>query len=235
MSTEEYGAQTCLIGYDNLDLIDLDFSLFDDIELDSPVYTTEFTNFSNLTQQSETLSIDSPIIKQTSLTQIDFTPFQAQIDTLNRLDFDLLDFNLIQTGLNSGQTPSKDTSFMDLLNSPSAEITYCNVNSIEPNTEDDMSMMSSPASSVSEDQLLDKPKIRRTRIRQIDKKESNKMAAIRYRNKKLKEKDHLFTECEEFGQKLKDMRQKVNDTQAEISFIKSLLVEALVLKTGLMK
>ena len=122
---------------------------------------------------------------------------------------------------------------MDLLNSPSAEITYCNINSIEANTEDDLSAMSSPASSIGDEHIMiDKPKMRRTRSRQIDKKESNKMAAIRYRNKKLKEKDQLFAECDEYAQKIKEMRQKVNDTQSEISFIKSLLVEALVLKSS---
>ena len=103
MSTDEFGVQTCLIGSENLDFLDLDFSLFENIELDSPVYTSELTNFSNLTQQSETLSFESPIAKQTSLSQIGFTPVHAQNDPLSRLDFDLIDLNLIQTGLNSGK------------------------------------------------------------------------------------------------------------------------------------
>jgi hypothetical protein len=62
----------------------------------------------------------------------------------------------------------------------------------------------------------------------VNKKESNRAAAIRYRNKKLKERDELFAECERYAKKNADMRKRIDDTLTEISFIKSLLVEALV-------
>lgn len=69
---------------------------------------------------------------------------------------------------------------------------------------------------------------RRTRGRTIDKKQSNKVAAVKYRNKKLKEREILFAECEEYEKKNAELKRKIEDTQTEISFIKSLLVEALI-------
>lgn len=235
----EFGAQTCLIGEEDLDLTDLDFSMFETFAFESSVYTPDQTNISNFsTQQSAIVSRENPIEKLSNVLATGCLPFQQQPSfSANQLDFDLVDFNLISTGPTKIGSPVEP--ILDLLNSPSAEITYGNINSIEPSTEDDFSMLSSPASSMSDEttatSVENKPKIRKTRGRMIDKKESNKMAAIRYRTKKLKEKDQLFTECDEYALKIKEMRQKVADAQSEISFIKSLLVEALVLKTGLMK
>lgn len=73
--------------------------------------------------------------------------------------------------------------------------------------------------------------IKRVKSRaRVDKKESNKAAAIRYRTKKLKEKDELFRECELYAKKNGELKKKIDDLQTEISFIKSLLVEALIKK-----
>jgi hypothetical protein len=66
--------------------------------------------------------------------------------------------------------------------------------------------------------------------RLTDKRESNKQAALRYRNKKLKERDELFNECERYAVKNDLMKKKIDDIQTEISFIKSLLVDALIAK-----
>lgn len=113
-----------------------------------------------------------------------------------------------------------------------------------PNTEDDSTMMSysiqSPLSvsneiSVELSNLKPKETMRKTRSRVIDKKESNKAAATRYRNKKLQEKDQLFKEREEYCQKNAEMKKKILECQTEISFIKSLLVEALLAKNGIAK
>jgi hypothetical protein len=65
----------------------------------------------------------------------------------------------------------------------------------------------------------------------VDKKESNKAAATRYRNKKLKEREDLFVECEMYAKKNTILKGKIDDLQTEISFIKSLLVEVLIRKT----
>lgn len=70
--------------------------------------------------------------------------------------------------------------------------------------------------------------LKRTRARTIDKKQSNKVAAVKYRNKKLKERDELFAECEKYATRNTQLRKMIEETQTEISFIKSLLVEALI-------
>lgn len=70
--------------------------------------------------------------------------------------------------------------------------------------------------------------LKRTRARTIDKKQSNKVAAVKYRNKKLKERDELFAECDKYASRNAQLRKMIEETQTEISFIKSLLVEALI-------
>ena len=64
----------------------------------------------------------------------------------------------------------------------------------------------------------------------IDKLESNRAAAIRYRAKKLKEKESLFTELEFFANKNAATRASIDDLQAQINCIKSVLVDALIKK-----
>lgn len=62
----------------------------------------------------------------------------------------------------------------------------------------------------------------------VEKKESNKAAAIRYRSKKVNEKNQLFVECDLYTKKNVTLKQRIDELQTEISFIKSLLVEALI-------
>lgn len=71
-----------------------------------------------------------------------------------------------------------------------------------------------------------------TKLDKVSKKESNKAAAIRYRTKKLKEKEQLFAECELYSKKNNELRSKIDDLQTRISCIKSLLVEALIKKNS---
>lgn len=223
----DFGAQMSLIG-DNLDLdfTDLDFSLIETIDSCSSLYQTELSNFSNFHQQA--------IVSPDSSTKLSFVLAQEtnnqQANFIDTLDFQVTDPNFLNIQFYHN---SDVLSPIEQLNSPSNEMTYGSINSIDSANEDNISMLPSPASSLSDESSFEKPKIRRTRARVIDKKESNKAAAIRYRNKKLKEKDQLFTECEEYANKIKEMKQKVADTQNEISYIKSLLVEALVIKSSL--
>lgn len=221
----DFGVQMSLIG-DNLDLdlSDLDFSLIDTYS----VYQSELSNFSNF-HQPAVLSPDSSTKLSLSLEQ---ESNNLQVDFTHDLNFEITDDNFLNVQLY--QTNDAFSS-IEQLNSPSNEVTYMNVNSVDFMGEDSASMLPSPVSSMSDESSFDKPKIRRTRARLIDKKESNKAAAIRYRNKKLKEKDRLFSECEEYAKKIREMKQKVTDAQNEISYIKGLLVEALVIKSSLKK
>lgn len=64
----------------------------------------------------------------------------------------------------------------------------------------------------------------------ICKRESNREAANRYRVKKQKERDSLFAECAKYDEINNELRKKIDETQAEISIIKNLLLEALATK-----
>lgn len=174
-----------------------------------------------------------------SLTQIVNAPNDDPMD-------DLLDFNMdFITNSNS----------MDVIGSPSQELTFTDLSELindtvtpkevpieipeqtiqSPNYSDDdnsqYSIMSPGNSSSNESYVVSKEKVKRVRGSRVDKRESNKAAATRYRNKKLKERDDLFTECDEYAKKNADLKSKIDDIQTEISFIKSLLVEALISKT----
>ena len=163
------------------------------------------------------------------------------------LDLNMLDFLL--------QDPPSiaSSSTYDQLSSPSAEIS---LNSLKHHETYDSESIESPATSYmnSEDsQMLSgagdedesilsasdltrksKTSKRLGRVKTSDscvnKRESNKAAANRYRLKKLKERDELFNECETYELKNIELKRKIDDVQTEINCIKNLLVEALLTK-----
>lgn len=61
----------------------------------------------------------------------------------------------------------------------------------------------------------------------VNKRESNKVAAVRYRAKKVKEREALFRECDEMAARNSQLRSDISDIEQEIGFIKNLLVQAL--------
>lgn len=157
--------------------------------------------------------------------------------------------------LNDIQNPNSNT--YNYLDSPSNEVT-CDLNMLlNPatnsfNLDTSLSIMSPSAtmthspiymddetssyqSSSNESSIVSKStrKSSSTNVKRLtDKRESNKQAALRYRNKKLKERDELFNECQKYAIKNETMKKKIDDIQTEISFIKSLLVEALIAKNN---
>lgn len=62
------------------------------------------------------------------------------------------------------------------------------------------------------------------------KKRSNKEAALRYRQKKLKQKEQLFCERDEYERENQVLKKKIDDIQVEINFVKNILVEMLLKK-----
>jgi hypothetical protein len=64
------------------------------------------------------------------------------------------------------------------------------------------------------------------------KKEANKAAALRYRNKKQRERELLFVECDDYEKRNASLRKQIDDVQSEIDCIKSLLVQVLVSKNA---
>jgi len=61
----------------------------------------------------------------------------------------------------------------------------------------------------------------------VNKRESNKVAAVRYRAKKVKEREALFRECDEMAARNSQLRLNISEIEQEIGFIKNLLVQAL--------
>ena len=61
--------------------------------------------------------------------------------------------------------------------------------------------------------------------RRVRKKEQNKTAALRYRQKKREEKGHTMTEVEELEQKNSELRNRAEELTKEIGYLKGLLEE----------
>jgi len=61
--------------------------------------------------------------------------------------------------------------------------------------------------------------------RKLKKKEQNKTAALRYRNKKREEKGVVYTEVEELEHRNEKLQARADDLTKEINYLKSLLDE----------
>ena len=59
---------------------------------------------------------------------------------------------------------------------------------------------------------------------------SNKLAAQKYRNKKLQMREKLFADCKHYEKLNKDLRKKIDDIQTEVNLIKTLLVQVYLAK-----
>ena len=70
----------------------------------------------------------------------------------------------------------------------------------------------------------------KTAFETTNKKQSNKEAAIRYRQKKIKERLDLFATRDNLKNENEDLKKKIQDIQLEISFVKNILVEMLLKK-----
>lgn len=157
--------------------------------------------------------------------------------------FDLSDSSLFNF-INEIDFLTNDTT--SSINSPTTSIEYTEeyTHKIEEYTEsnfDSFSSSSSPSMNDSSDQ--EKPYleygIRRNQEmvktkRRIDKRESNKAAASRYRSKKSKEKDQLFAQCEIYEKANIELKEKIDNIESEINSIRNLLVHALLIKQNVL-
>jgi len=145
---------------------------------------------------------------------------------------DLLLSGSIMDSSSSAPTPGDPTDYSNqalAINSPpmstmTAYSTMATSPAASDDCDEDSYASSSPGSNSAE------PRLKRTRGRTIDKKQSNKAAATKYRTKKVAEKETLFAECADYERKNGELKRLIGDCQTEISFIKSLLVEALIAK-----
>lgn len=217
----------------NLGLIDLGSINWDLCDF---VATTNTTT--NLESQSTNHLEDERKLEETAnqcFEGLDLLDFEVNEEVLMALN----DFDNIHDQVNSPPILT-DVSYTSQINSPSAEQTYTSISTAIMNvaplgspSEGDsvMNYYDSSSSSAEESPGPAASKLRRTRVRKIDKKASNKAAAIKYRTKKTKERESLFAECEEYERRNNELKKKIDETQSEISFIKSLLVEALIAKS----
>jgi hypothetical protein len=86
------------------------------------------------------------------------------------------------------------------------------------------------SSGESEKSLEDDSSLKKVKSGRINKRESNKVAAVRYRAKKTKERDLLFQECDFYEKNNNELKEKLSDVEHEIALIKNLLVQALTAK-----
>ena len=68
----------------------------------------------------------------------------------------------------------------------------------------------------------------------VEKRESNKAAASRYRSKKSKERNELFLQTEIYEKKNSELKEKIKDVETEINSIRSLLIQALLIKENVL-
>lgn len=59
---------------------------------------------------------------------------------------------------------------------------------------------------------------------------TNKLAAQKYRSKKIQLRDQLFADCEHYEKLNKELRTKIEDVQSEVNLIKTLLVQVYLAK-----
>jgi len=234
MSYTAFSAPMSLISMDqstsDQTQIELDFRLDDQFlnsmifnELDNNLFSAfyEDKNHSN----NSTFSDMSDFIANQSyndlLNPMD-TPTLSECSTaLNDLDF------VDQLIILDGQDPILDFDLIDELCNQSNE----NSNSSFDFSDESLSVMPSISDSPSSNSPHKRLKTSSGSIGK-NKKESNKAAANRYRSKKQKEKDDLFTECQLYELKNVDLKKEIEDVQSEINCIKNLLVEALITKSS---
>jgi hypothetical protein len=151
------------------------------------------------------------------------SPLQHSEDEATYLDLNILD-------MAASQLMNSDTKKRKLDESSDED---------EDSSGDDFLLLSPPPSSsmASEDTSSlsnGSAKRRRTSTKgeSGNKKDSNRSAAKKYREKKQLEKDELFKKRDVLAKRNVEMRKSIEDIQLEISYIKSLLVEALIAKNN---
>lgn len=140
---------------------------------------------------------------------------QSKNETSLFNSFDLNDPKLFQflneIDLLSPESDSAYDSFSSS-SSPSSESDYCS---------------SSSSTSTNEIQMVKTKK-------GVEKRESNKAAASRYRSKKSKERNELFLQTEIYEKKNSELKEKIKDVETEINSIRSLLIQALLIKENVL-
>jgi hypothetical protein len=145
------------------------------------------------------------------LDKIDFTKDESQI-------FDMIEYN----------SDSQDFACATTDYSSSGSSYFCCTNMscdcITSEQEHSLMQTSSSSSSI--------PGIghRKQRKNMYDKKESNRLAALKYRSKKVQQRQVLFEECQMYKKRIEEMKSNIEKTLEEISNMKSMLLQKVLME-----
>jgi hypothetical protein len=228
----------------NLNFLSENHTLFN-FPLDITNTTTDL--FVQTVEDAEVCSINNISLSSSSTIATTISELiDSSINFSDLLQTDLSQFALDYPDQNSESLGSSSSMVPSIsVTSPDDHVaaTLYSVQLDQLDMDDDMSQFStaceSPASSMASLSTVSDEKSsgrgRKSKINQViagrvNKKESNKAAATRYRTKKQREREELFIECDAYAKKNTVLKGKIDDLQSEISFIKSLLVEVLLRK-----
>lgn len=194
-----------------------DLQLVGHLELDALLESIA----NEVSEQNESAAVDSPSAEITYSHLTAMTPFYATVDetSSSALSSDQLGGEMNPSAVfgQSDETTSSSFSFDD-------------------DDDDDDSSRLSARKSVSSSSSSHGGRVKSSggavSKAYKSKKESNKAAAERYRNKKQQEKQELFAECERHEKRNRELKAEIEEVQAELNFIKNLLVEALLTKNN---
>lgn len=226
----------CLSSDGTLDLFGSGLWSIDSISFVDPFQLNDYEIFNenfdiesnNLINQSKKFHLNSPMeaggnsSPDLSLEHIDLESFLSGIPAEITLDEEIkCNFSFVASSSESSNQAVDSLNSCSYLDYESSTYSVSSISETEsrPNTKQ------RNRSSTDTDSIKRVGKAGR-----VDKKESNKAAAVRYRCKKALEKDRLFAECEIYEKKNSDIKEKIGDLENEIDFIKNLLVQAFLAK-----
>lgn len=221
---DELKAPMCLISSAASSLVDSYLPDVSFLNANTVIYSNELNSLSTLINANESFSFND--LDCLELNDVDLTG-SLDAHSLNQ-EVSLNAFDLNDSDLFSfiNEIDLSDFDNSNLAASPvTSESFYTESNY------DSFSATSSPSTN-SEDSEQEIHMVKTKR--RVDKRESNKAAACRYRSKKSQEKNELFAECEREARKNRELSEKINDIQAEITSIRNLLLQALLLKENIL-
>lgn len=191
------------------------YSPFVAMPLDEATFNTTTSEQSAL-DEIEKILLDNSSLDE--LLMLDFSSELAQPDGgLNFVDFSSMLDNIPlidSVFLDSTGATSQDESFFDLSlfdDQPSSLSSFS-------------TFVDSPSPEVQAKPVTNRPSDRVEKI-SLGGISKNKLAAQKYRSKKLQQRDLLFADLERHEQTNKNLKRKIDEIQSEINLIKTLLVQ----------
>jgi hypothetical protein len=207
-------------------------TLEDSTEISSQL---DFLNDINIEQMLESFNADSFTSNDYQHQPTAETSADDEYPLENLFDFvqndNIQDFHIVQL-----ESPS--VSNIDIrIDSPVSSFNDNDLSSTADNSNFDTSSCSSipmDFSSFSVSSKIKKSTQQQKRLQRsiLEKKEANKAATVRYRSKKVKERDELFAQVSEYSKKNLELKNRIENLQSEIGCIKNLIIQIYVKKNS---